>query len=765
MRVSGLVLVLAVVSAFAFGTSVNNWQSFGGQPDAEPQVTVIESDNLHLVVDIAIPGFWLSSYPAGGQIWDRIQLPGHSPQGEVGYAELPSVANLFALPYGTEAVITIENVEYSEFGNLTVLPRQTPDIDMPHSPYPFRIDDGAYSLDGPSPSTWAVMDNDGSWAGLRVSRLLVTPFRFNAATNELLAASQIRVRIDFTGTPEAISYPVHEGAASVMASQVINWAAFREAAVTDGRAGTEYIFIVNSSTYPAVQELIEMHHALGLQSKVVTVSDPTTASAIKTAITNNYEAGVTRFALIVGDGTEMPPYTGYSGVTYSDYYFTLLTGGDNYPELAVGRLTGTPAQITHQVDKIMNGYVFYGFDDGNTTGVIPSTTVLAAHQEQYPNKYTLCCNQIAAYSYGLTDMTFYKIYPPEGGTNAMVTSWFNTGIGTVGYRGHGNVTIWSWSAPTSWTVALTNALTNTFMPPVFNIACYCGSFVPSGVCLAEAFQWAVGGSSGNVSAYNPSYTIPNHDYMKQLYIALYDTGIFRVQEAINAATVYIINNHGGIGLTNARMYFWFGDPAMDIYTFDEPSEPEFLTCNAPASVAPGSQTITITVTADGTPLAGATVALSDGVEGAPADMTFYEEGTTNGSGQVSFNVTVPSTGELLVGAFKHDYVPDTGVILITVGVEDGGDFAIASDLSLGSPVPNPIAASAAISFSVPSVGQTELAVFDVMGRRVETIVDGVIIAGAHNVSWMPGNQIANGVYFIRLTTAEGTVTRQVMVIR
>jgi len=328
----------------------------------------------------------------------------------------------------------------------------------------------------------------------------------------------------------------------------------------------------------------------------------------------------------------------------------------------------------------------------------------------------------------------------------MVTNWFNDGIGTVGYRGHGDTSIWSWSAPGAWTISMVNALANTFMPPVFSIACNCGAFVSSGTCLAEAFQWANGGSSGNISAYNPSYTIPNHDYMKQTYIALYDTGIFRIQEAINAATVYIINNHGSIGLTNARMYFWFGDPAMDIY-------------------APGSQTITITVTADGSPLAGATVALSDGVEGGTVDMTFYEEGTTNGSGQVSFGVTVPSTGPLLVGAFKHDYVPDTGIIYVGVGVEDGGDLAISSDLSLGSPVPNPITASAAISFSVPSAGSTELSVFDVMGRRVETIVDGVIIAGAHSVSWMPGNQIANGVYFIRLTTTEGTITRQVMVIR
>ena len=765
MRITCMVMVLAVVSAFAFDTDITSWQSLGGQPGAEPSVILVESDNAHLVADISLPGFWLGSFPAGGSVWDMITLPGHHPIDGVGAPELPIIANLFALPYGTEAVLTIEDVQYSVYGNLSILPRQTPDVDMPHEPYPFVMREDLYANDNVLPSVWATVDNDGIWAGLRVSSLRVNPFRYNPVSGELLAVSSIRIRIDFVGAPEAMSYPINPGMAPAMELQVLNWDTFKDAVVTDGRAGTEYLFIVNSTTYPAVQPLIEMHHALGLQSKVITLSNPATSTVIKNAISSNYEAGITRFVLIAGDNAAMNSYTGYGGGLYSDYYFALLTGGDNYPEVAVGRLTGSAAQISHQVDKIMDGYVFYGFSDGNTTGVIPSETILAAHQQNYPGKYTLCCNQIAAYPYSLIDMTFHKIYPPEGGTNAMVSNLINTNtVGNVTYRGHGDVTIWSWSAPSYWTVAMVNALTNTFMPPVFNIACYCGQFVPGGTCLAEAWQWATGGSSGNVSAYLPSYTIPNHDYIKQYFIATYDTGIYRVQEAVNVATVWIINNHGGIGLSNARMYLWFGDPGMDIYTFDQPDEPEFLLCDAPYSVAAGSQTIQITVTADGVPLAGATVALSDGVEGV-TDMTFYEEGLTNGSGQISFMVTVPPTGTLLVGAYKHDYVPDTDVIYIGVGIAEDHGAPLLGDLSLGLPVPNPVTISTAIDFSLPTAGQVELAVYDVSGRKVETILDGVIVAGVHSVNWQPGTQIANGVYFIRLSTESGVITRQAMVVR
>jgi hypothetical protein len=233
---------------------------------------------------------------------------------------------------------------------------------------------------------------------------------------------------------------------------------------------------------------------------------------------------------------------------------------------------------------------------------------------------------------------------------------------------------------------------------------------------------------------------------------------------VNVATAYIVQYHGGIGLDNARMYFWFGDPAMDIYTFDELSEPEFLLCDAPYSVDPGAQTIQVVVTADGAPLQDALVALSDGVEGI-TDMTFYEEEMTNASGQASFTVTVPSTGQLLVGAYKHDYVPDTDIIYIGTGVGDTEGIGLTSELSLGLPIPNPVTVSAAIDFSVPSTGQVELAVYDIAGRRAQNILDGVIVAGVHTVNWLPGEDLANGVYFIRLTTESGIVTRQAMVIR
>ncbi|MCK5117510.1 MAG: T9SS type A sorting domain-containing protein [Candidatus Aegiribacteria sp.] len=764
MKRTFLILLLAVASVFAAGQgSVSAWQSFGGAMGESPEVTVLESDQNHVLLEVTIPGFWLYDKPAEGIVWNYVELPGCNPQGRVGLPDLPSVVEMFALPYGTEAIVTVEEVNSTTYENMEILPRQTPEIDMEHAPYPFVISEEFYHGGESYPSAPVEIDNEGIWAGLNVARLVVNPFSYNPSTGSMEVVSSITLRVDFEGNAAQLADPVISSMALEMERIVLNWDVFEASATSSGGTrddGVEYVFVCTENTVDWVTELFETHHYLGLHVRVeVLPASGATTSDVKTAITDNYTTGVTRFACIVGSHSDLPSYN--YGSYYGDYYYACITGGDDLPEIAVGRLTGNQAQIELQVDKIIDGYMEYSFDDANTTGIAPSEAVLAAHQEQYPGKYTQCCNEIAAETYGLCDMTFIKVYPPEGGTAAMVSNAINNGVGTVTYRGHGDVTYWTWSP--GWNASNINALTNTFMPPVFNMACLCGEYVPGGTCLAEAWAWATNGASGNLSAYDPSYTIPNHDHIKQIYIALYDTGLFRVGEAHNAGAAFIVNNHGSIGVTNAKMYLWFGDPAMDVWTFDTASEPGELLIAAPATVAPGTQNISITVTDAGVPVAGVNVTLTDGIDMTDA-MTCYEEGTTNASGIATINVTVPASGVMHVGAFLHDYQYDMDDITIT-GTGVAGSEGPTGALSLDRPYPNPITENASLGFNVPFSGNVEISVYDVSGRMVETILSGSVESGSHSLTWAPGSEIASGVYFIRLTTDEGILTQQAMVIR
>ncbi len=69
--------------------------------------------------------------------------------------------------------------------------------------------------------------------------------------------------------------------------------------------------------------------------------------------------------------------------------------------------------------------------------------------------------------------------------------------------------------------------------------------------------------------------------------------------------------------------------------------------------------------------------------------------------------------------------------------------------------PNPFNPVTTISFYLQQKGYVELNIYNVLGQRVQSFVNGDLPAGAHNVEWsgttIEGGDAASGVYFYRLT--------------
>jgi hypothetical protein len=112
---------------------------------------------------------------------------------------------------------------------------------------------------------------------------------------------------------------------------------------------------------------------------------------------------------------------------------------------------------------------------------------------------------------------------------------------------------------------------------------------------------------------------------------------------------------------------------------------------------------------------------------------------------------------------------DDVVIMSSITGVDGLDVA-AGAMGLDEPIPNPFRATTRLAFDLPATGRAELAVFDVTGRRVTTLLRGDrVAAGSHRASWdgrdESGRQVATGVYFVKLVTAEGTRARKVTFVR
>jgi hypothetical protein len=85
-------------------------------------------------------------------------------------------------------------------------------------------------------------------------------------------------------------------------------------------------------------------------------------------------------------------------------------------------------------------------------------------------------------------------------------------------------------------------------------------------------------------------------------------------------------------------------------------------------------------------------------------------------------------------------------------------------LHLDHPSPNPFNPTTTISFDLPQAGHVRLESYDVLGRRVATILDEQRTAGRHSVVWDAGG-LPSGVYLLKLTTAEESMTRKVVLLK
>jgi len=82
--------------------------------------------------------------------------------------------------------------------------------------------------------------------------------------------------------------------------------------------------------------------------------------------------------------------------------------------------------------------------------------------------------------------------------------------------------------------------------------------------------------------------------------------------------------------------------------------------------------------------------------------------------------------------------------------------------------PNPTQRGLTVEFAVPRDGKGSLALYDLSGRRMRTLLAGHISAGPHTVPWdglaENGARPSAGIFFLRLETAAGRVERKVLLL-
>ena len=124
---------------------------------------------------------------------------------------------------------------------------------------------------------------------------------------------------------------------------------------------------------------------------------------------------------------------------------------------------------------------------------------------------------------------------------------------------------------------------------------------------------------------------------------------------------------------------------------------------------------------------------------------------------------------------------ETPQIAVPVILNVGGTVGIDGDIDVDEndvPVlmtgvsgvhPNPFNPMTTIDFSVAYPQYINLAVYNVMGQRVSTLIDGFTVAGSYPVQWngtdSSGRGVSSGTYFVRMSSEEGIYTSKIMLVR
>ncbi|HPQ41575.1 MAG TPA: C25 family cysteine peptidase, partial [bacterium] len=531
-----------------------------------------------------------------------------------------------------------------------------PTTDM-RQPEGFTINSELYRTDTTVPENTLELSKPMIWRDVRFVNTSIYPVTVNPASRTVTAAGRIIYELIYTDG-DAVNPKLHRNRGVSPAlepmyrSALLNYDALNLPLDRSRDTSVTYLIIADDSLMSSIMPLADWHTRTGIYTEVVAASTVgTTPAEFKAFIQTYYDNEGTEYVLLVGETTTVP--LGNTGsLNPGDYSYQLLEGGDDIADLACGRIITTdPNIVDHVVARTLN-YIQSPPMDGWL-----DKSMLCAHEEQYPGKYTECKEAIRTYAYGLHTMIFDTYYPPEGATHAMVVAAMEEGRGVVNYRGHGDNTYWTWSP--DWDVDHVYALNNgAHTPIVWNIACYNGNITIGGECLSEAWQNAgssgEGGAVANIGATEPSYTIANHAFDKMLYRAPLDESIFRWGYVVDRSKEYMIAEEGQYGIDNSYMYICFGDPAIDMHMM----EPMTLNVDHLPTAPIGGGDYTVTVSDGRAPIAGAMVCIMK------ADDDLYEVGLTDATGTVALPATLTSGGFMQLTVTAHNALPYTADIIV-----------------------------------------------------------------------------------------------------
>ena len=199
---------------------------------------------------------------------------------------------------------------------------------------------------------------------------------------------------------------------------------------------------------------------------------------------------------------------------------------------------------------------------------------------------------------------------------------------------------------------------------------------------------------------------------------------------------------------------FYGDPTVRIYQ----EIPQAMDIAVTHDVSP-----TVTVTANGQPVSGNKVLISDslGVIGSL---------TTDANGQATIDFSLDPLTTYHVGCRASGATAAYAVLAPSIVTDvDNDPSTLPRGYDLGQNYPNPFNPTTSISFYIDRAAHVELTVYNVLGQQVANLIDEPLTAGEHVIEWDSrdgnGRSLASGVYVYRLQTDQFSAARKMLLVK
>ncbi|MEI6632493.1 MAG: C25 family cysteine peptidase [Chlamydiota bacterium] len=567
-RFCGVVVCVAAVIAAptAYGRS-------GGAVDA--RVTRNAADGIE--IRYTIGAFSSRTVTIDGAEHRLVALPGESAILARGAPSLPRVCRSVVIPDDAEMSVRVVSAEYHDLTGVLLAPSKG-NIYRTTDPsrVPYTIGD-AYRVDAWYPAELASLREPYVLRDRRGVVVELHPLRYNPVTETLRVYTAVTLEVAPAGAGrinvlDRRTAPRKPSAAfeRIYGRHFLNGEGARMYDPPDEEGGM--LIICHDAWLANIQPLVDHKNARGIPTTAVGVAAiGNDADSIKDYIRGVYDGGTLSFVLLVGDAAQIAAPEASGGA--SDPSYAKLAGGDDYPDILVGRFS---AESGDDVDTQVRRTIDYEtvpspsqawFSRGTGIGSEYGTGDDGEYDWEHIDNI-----RADLLNHGYTPVD--QIYG-AGATDSQVSVALNAGRGIVNYCGHGSMTSWG---TTGFSNSDVNALTNNNeLPFIFSVACVNGAFT-SGTCFAEAWLRARhdGEPTGAIAAYmssiNQSWEPPMiaQDESNDLLVA---DAYFSFGALCYAGSCRMMDEAGSAGVEMFDTWHVFGDPSLLVGTVEPPVTP------------------------------------------------------------------------------------------------------------------------------------------------------------------------------------------------